>query len=354
MKSGLLLPLFVWQCSAEIVVSKGKLTNFSTNYSLSGSGLPQGSVNYQIQAKGHLQLDLFNEKLALSSSGEATGHVDCSNEAQAGQYRTRSICNDPILRAVLTAAHKGASELFVDGTAGIFGVRGHQAARKGGFGDAVSFCAVVKLPPHSLPPKSMLQQKLGSERFELLQQTLNSQPHVESDSVATFEMRDNMQEVTAKIHTDGADPVSFHIDGFQNQNGGSWLAHQIDLRFSGWSQVGSSEVGHFTCPPDASSDLAAHPQARHSLLSLNAMIHAMRQHQDLTWLPADPAAYFTEQLDAMHDGMGDEREHDHGLQLNKVQWMVVVAFLAGISGGGIVVALAKLTMPRQVPLLSDA
>lgn len=257
-----------------------------------------------------------------------------------------------MLKASIDMPTKGGAELFIHAPSGTFGVRGHNSGTEGEFDYMASFCAVIKLPPRSLPPKGVLQSKLGSQKFEKLQESLNNAPHVESGGVATFKHRTDFE---AQIHVDGADPVHIEVDGYQN----GWLALQLKLDFSSWTQGAGQQV-QFDCPQEASTDLAAHPEAKHSLLSLNAITQAMRQHQDLTWLPVDPAAYFTEQLDGMRNAMHDEPQQGIGLEHDNGQWTVVTAVVSFISGGGCVLAMAKFVMakfvngPRQMPLLEDA
>lgn len=302
----------------------------------------------------------------MTDSGESTSRVDCTSSPYA---KYDIFCRDPLFHALGGMAKQGAGQIFIDATTGQFGVKGHETGTATGGADyQASFCAVVNVPIKSYPSPAVLKSKVNAAMFKRMEDRLNSLPHTENDGIATFHSPPgygkthgyDYSEQSVEIYADGGAPHKAEVTGYapahQPYTTG-WegpketfnVVGSASVTFSEWTSP-ATELATFTgCPEGTTKNLHAHAEAKRSLASLNVVVQMLRQHYDLGWLPEDPAAYFKEQLEQQDLELNAESEATQRTQL-------VASLLAGVVGGGVVLALFNLAKKnqRQVPLLSEA
>merc|ERR1711957_537532 len=169
------------------------------------------------------------------------------------------------------------------------------------------------------------------------------------------------------MHTDGGDPIEASIEIFKPEHA-NW--HQrwknepeqnyhwdgrAALTFSSWTSPASA-VKTFSCPGEGTTtDIHAHPEMKGSLAALNTVVLQLRQSDDFAWLPENPASYFIEQVEKQRDEEGVPEEAAEESRDSLLSPMVA-SFLAGVSGGAVVLAFFLFAQKRrrQEPLLSEA
>jgi len=311
-----LLPLLACLNEAAITLNVETFTDFDNAFHIEGTNIPLGPVlKASFSGDVKASLDLFGGKFAMIDSGESKTTADCKTWRYA-QYTTA--CREPFLSHT---AQEGAGEIFIDATTGKFGVKSHATATAGGASMQEAFCAVVNVPVKSYPPPSMLKSKINAQVFKRVEDRLNSMPHTEHDGIATFHgPEDNYGKAHGygygtsifEIHTDGGAPIKAETTGYapahqpytKGWEGGNETFHVIgsaSMTFSKWTSPATALATFTGCPGGSTTNLHAHPEATRSLASLNAVVQMMRQHDELGWLPEDPAAYFMEQLEQQGD-----------------------------------------------------
>jgi len=302
----------------------------------------------------------------MIDSGEGASSVDCTSSPYA---KYNEMCRNPLLKSLGGMAKSGASQIFIDATTGKFGVRGHETGKATAGADFQgSFCAVVNVPIKSYPSPSILKSKVNAGVFKRVEDRLNSMPHTENDGIATFHSPPDYGKQhgygygdrSFEISVDGGAPHKAEVTGYapahrpytKGWEGANETYHVVgsaSITFSEWTTPASALATFTGCPDGTTTNLHAHAGAKRSLASLNVVVQMLRQHDDLGWLPEDPAAYFMEQLEQQDQELDAESERAQITPL-------VASLLAGVTGGGLVLALFNLAKKkhRQVPLLSEA
>lgn len=303
----------------------------------------------------------------MMDSGESVNTVDCKSSPYA---KYSGLCQDGDAMGKLLAGmtKQGAGQIYIDATTGTFGVKGHATGdATGGANVQGSFCAVVNVPIKTYPPPSVLKSKLNAGFFKKAEDRLNSLPHTENDGIATFHPPPGYAQThgyaygdeSVEIYADGGAPRKAEViayapvhqpytAGWEGANETFNVAGSASMTFSEWTTPATALATFTGCPDGTTKNLHAHAEAKRSLASLNVVVQMLRQHDDLGWLPEDPAAFFMEQLEQQDQELNAEPEHTQSTPL-------VTSLLAGVSGGGVVLALFNIAKKqRQVPLLSEA
>jgi hypothetical protein len=335
-----------------------KILNMSTDVSLSGEHFPMGQLSYKkFDMTGHVQLDLFGEKLKISATGSSTV------EGPANRHYYQS----PMEKALIGSTCSGSSELVFDGTAGTMGIRSSGTDSGGLFSAEMAYCLVVKVPPRMIPPPSALKQKVEPYE-EHIEMQLNMVNHTVDEGVVTYkspppssfhkEHHFPYSEGEIQIHTDGV-PIGASVRRvcdseceskmrmYGESTGGTASA---EVKFSNWNE-GAGDIEIFHCVDGSSTDLSAHPEAMHSIALFQAVVEQFAQRPETEWLSLrfpDLSPLFAEQVRAINASEEDRTG----------TWSLLAASLAaGMSGGALVLALAKTfarKTSRDEPLLSHA
>jgi hypothetical protein len=361
-----LLPLLVRFNEAAITLNVETFTDFENAFHIEGTNIPLGPVlKASFSGDVKASLDLFAGKFSMVDSGESKTTADCKTYRFA---RYTTACREPFLSHTV---QEGAGEIFIDATTGKFGVKSHDTATAGGASMEGSFCAVVNVPVKSYPPPSMLKSKINAKVFKRVEDRLNSLPHTVHDGIATFHSNHDYSKSrgygygaeTLEIHTDGGAPVKAETTGYepahrpytQGWEGGNETFHVIgsaSMTFSKWTSPATALASFTGCPDGSTTNLHAHPGATRSLASLNAVVQMMRQHDDLGWLPEDPAAYFMEQIEQQGD---EEHMKANATELFEDDMInhKVLACAAGTMLGSIVM-MAALKIRKSLRRTEDA
>jgi len=365
------MKFFLWLasfCEAKIILNVETLTDFNTAFQISGTNVPISPVeNVSFNGDARVSLDLFKGRFSMIDSGESVSSVDC----KTSPYAKYSIfCRDAMLKSLVGGMEKqGAAHIFIDATTGKFGVKGHETGiATGGANFQGSFCAVVNVPIKSYPSPAVLRSKLNAGVFKRMEDHLNSMPHTENHGIATFRSPPAYgkthgyayREQSVEIYADGGAPHKAEVAGYEPAHRPyttGWegaketfnVVGSASMTFSEWTSPATALATFTGCPDGTTKNLHARAEAKRSLASLNVVVQMLRQHDDLGWLPEDPAAYFMEQLEQQDQELNAESERTQRTPL-------VASLLAGVSGGGVVLALFNLAKKkqRQVPLLSEA
>jgi len=371
-------PLLASLGEARITLNMETLTDFSTAFHISAMNLQVGPVE-KVSLSGDVQatLDLFNGKFSMIDSGESHSTIDCVTNRFA---KHSPMCNNPLLKTVAGMPKTGGGQVFLDASTGKFGVKGHSGGGANGADFQVSFCAVVDIPVKSYPPPSTLKSKFNAAKLKQMEDSLNKKPHTEQEidgtQYAVFSSNPGYakangypyQESIVRIKEDGGAPLEAEMhqyapthqpysDGWEGGKETYSVASSAHMIFSEWTSPASALPAFSGCPGGTTTDLLAHPEAKRSLASLNAVVQMLRQHDDLGWLPEDPAAFFMEQVEQQRGEHEDEPDDLDVDSKDMTQWTpVVTSCLAGVLGGGVVLALFNLAKKKQreMPLLSDA
>jgi len=364
------MKFFLWLASlseAKITLNVETLTDFNTAFHVSGTNIPIGQmekVSFSGDAK--VSMDLFKGQFSMTDSGESKSSVDCKTSPYAKYI---PICRNAVYKSLAGMAKQGAGHVFIDATTGKFGVKGHETGTAtGGANFQGSFCAVVNVPIKSYPSPSILKSKLNAGAFKRVEDRLNSMPHTENDGIATFHSPPAYGkahgyaygDTSFQISADGGAPHKAKITGYapahrpysRGWEGANETFHVVgsaSMTFSEWTTPATALDTFTGCPGGTTKNLHAHAEAKRSLASLNVVVQMLRQHDDLGWLPEDPAAYFMEQLEQQDQELDAESERAQSTPL-------VASLLAGVTGGGVVLALFNLAKKKQhqAPLLSEA
>jgi len=369
------MKFFLWLASlseAKITLNVETLTDFNTAFQISGTNIPisqMEKVSFSADAK--VSMDLFKGQFSMTDSGESKISVDCKTSRYA---KYSPICRNAVYKSLVGMAKQGGGHVFIDATTGKFGIKGHETGTPtGGANIQGSFCAVVNVPIKSYPSPSILKSKLNAGVFKRVEDRLNSMPHTENGGIATFHSPPaygkahgyDYSDKSFQISAEGGAPHKAEITGYapahqpysRGWEGASETFHVVgsaSMTFSEWTTPATALATFAGCPGGSTTNLHAHPEAKRSLASLNVVVQMLRQHDDLGWLPEDPAAYFMEQLEQQ-----DQEQDEQKLNAEPAQTQsspLISSLLAGVSGGGIVLALFNLAKKKQhqVPLLSEA
>jgi len=254
--------------------------------------------------------------------------------------------------ALAQVKKEGAGALFIDAETGKMGLRGHETGESAaGVGYEVTFCAVVDIPVKSYPPPSMLRKKLNGEMLAKAQAQLNHIPHTEEGGVATFTPPAGQATYaqthgypygtgTGKMHTDGGDPIEASFAKFRPEHAPS----RASITFASWTSP-AGLTKQWSCPEGTTTDIHAHPEAKRSLAALNVVVSQLRHNDDFAWLPEDPASLFIEEVEKQREEVVPEEvaEESQDSQLSPV----VASFLAGVLGGGVVLAFFLFAQKRH-------
>lgn len=371
----LFLPLLARLNEAAVTLNVETFTDFQTSFQIEGTDVPltfEHVLKASFKGDGKASMDLFQGKFWMVDSGQSRTVADCTSP----YAKYNMACNEPFLS---TTMQHGAGQIFIDATTGKFGVQSHFTAAAGQDASIQgSFCAVVNVPVKSYPPPSMLKSKINAAGLQRAEDNLNRMPHTEHDGIATFHSPKRNQrgyrygDSMFEIQTDGgaivkSEVIEYEPDhkpythGWAGEHETYHRAGSASITFTNWTSPAANWMDQFTvCPGGSTTNLHAHPEATRSLASLNAVVQMLRQHDDLGWLPEDPAAFFMEQLEQQGQEQEeyDRDEQQLDAESEDAHWTPMVAsLLAGVvSGGGVVLALFNLAKKkqRQVPLLSDA
>jgi len=355
---------------ATITLNLEKLTNFDAVSHIAADNIEISPVE-RISFAGDIKasVDLFKGQLAMADSGTSSATVDCGASPYA---RYMPVCRNPAMKALAQVKKEGAGALFIDAETGKMGLRGHETGESAaGVGYEVTFCAVVHIPVKSYPPPSMLRQKLNGEMLAKAQAQLNHVPHTEEGGVATFAPPAGHAAysqthgypygtATGKMHTDGGDPIEASFEKFRPEHApysAGWKGKDetyvadgsASITFSSWTSPASGGAGwgvdFSSCPEGTTTDIHAHPEAKRSLAALNVVVSQLRHNDDFAWLPEDPASLFIEEVEKQREEVGPEEvaEESQDSQLSPV----VASFLAGVLGGGVVLAFFLFAQKRH-------
>lgn len=364
------MKFFLWLASlseAKITLNVETLTDFNTAFQISGTNIPIGPVEkVSFSGDARVSMDLFKGQFSMTDSGESTSSVDCKTSTYA---KNSLICRNAVYKSLAGMAKQGAAHVFIDATTGKFGIKGHETgAATGGANFQGSFCAVVNVPIKSYPSPSVLKSKLNAGVFKRVEDRLNSMHHTENDGIATFHKPPDSNKAhgygyadeSFQISADGGAPHKAETTGYapahlpysRGWEGANETFHVVgsaSMTFSEWTTPATALATFTGCPDGTTKNLQAHAGAKRSLASLNVVVQMLRQHGDLGWLPEDPAAYFMEQLEQQDQELDAESERAQSTPL-------VASLLAGVTGGGVVLALFNLAKKKQhhAPLLSEA
>jgi hypothetical protein len=361
---------------ATITLNLDKLTNFDAVAHIAGTNVPVTPVEMMTFA-GDIKasVNLFKGQLAMADSGTSTSTVDCESSPY-GRYSPQ--CRNPMVKAFSELTKSGAGELFIDAETGKMGLRGHETGEgASGVGYDATFCAIVHLPVKSYPSPSMLRQKLNAQMLARAQAQLNNMPHTEANGVATFSTPPQYGKEhgypygtgTAKLHADGGEPIEFIAHNYKPEHAPyskGWKGKDEtfvesgagSLTFSSWTSPATGGAGwgvdFSSCPEGTTTDIHAHPGAKRSLAALNVVVSQLRHNDDFSWLPENPASFFIEQVEKQREEGAVEEVAEESQ--DSLLSPVVASFLAGVLGGGVVLAFFLLAQKRhrQEPLLSDA
>jgi len=355
---------------ATITLNLEKLTNFDAVAHVAADNIAISPVE-RMSFAGDIKasVDLFKGALAMVDSGSSSATVDCGASPYA---RYMPVCKNPAMKALAEVKKEGAGALFIDAETGKMGLRGHETGEgTDGVGYAVSFCAVVHIPVKSYPPPSMLKKKINGEMLAKAQAELNHMPHTEEGGVATFTPADRHATyaqtqgyaygtATGKIHTDGGDPIEASFEQFRPEHApysAGWKRKDEtyvadgsgSITFASWTSPASGGAGwgvdFSSCPEGTTTDIHAHPEAKRSLAALNVVVSQLRHNDDFAWLPEDPASLFIEEVEKQREEEVPEEvaEESQDSQLSPV----VASFLAGVLGGGVVLAFFLFAQKRH-------
>merc|ERR1711957_646211 len=118
------------------------------------------------------------------------------------------------------------------------------------------------------------------------------------------------------------------------------------ITFSSWTSPASAVATFSSCPGEGTTtDIHAHPEAKRSLAALNVVVSQLRHNDDFAWLPEDPASLFIEEVEKQREEEVPEEvaEESQDSQLSPV----VASFLAGVLGGGVVLAFFLFAQKRH-------
>jgi hypothetical protein len=329
---------------ATITLNLEKLTNFDAVSHIAADNIEISPVE-RISFAGDIKasVDLFKGQLAMADSGTSSATVDCGASPYA---RYMPVCRNPAMMALAQVKKEGAGALFIDAETGKMGLRGHETGESAaGVGYEVTFCAVVHIPVKSYPPPSMLRQKLNGEMLAKAQAQLNHISHTEEGGVATFFRGYHSGYSIGKMHTDGGDPIEASFAKFRPEHAPS----RASITFASWTSPASGGAGwgvdFSSCPEGTTTDIHAHPEAKRSLAALNVVVSQLRHNDDFAWLPEDPASLFIEEVEKQREEVGPEEvaEESQDSQLSPV----VASFLAGVLGGGVVLAFFLFAQKRH-------
>merc|ERR1711957_624808 len=162
---------------------------------------------------------------------------------------------------------------------------------------------------------------------------------------------------TAKLHIDGGEPIEFTTQTYKPEHAPfskGWTGKDEtfvengggSLTFSTWTSPASAITTFSSCPSEGTTiDIHAHPEAKRSLAALNVVVSQLRHNDDFAWLPENPASFFIEEVEKQREEVAPEEvaEESQDSQLSPV----VASFLAGVLGGGVVLAFFLVAQKRH-------
>jgi len=354
MKFSLATTFVVLAAGADITLDKGKLTDFTADFTASAKDVPFGYravVLAQAELNGRLQLNLFDEKLKFTYTGKETW--DKNAKTYLGSI-------PPAERMLMTGLSGASGEIVIDGPAGEATIREKGTVAAGPAGFDGEYCVHLKVPKGLLPPGSML--KMDVDRgLPMVQEHLNDMPHtVDETGDVTFtkpispyvkKYHYPHQEASFTLQTDGT-PVSYHskfvcddVCMEDNSEDSSGIAlEEVSVTVKDWT-AGAGDVTPVACVDSSVADLSAHPEVMRAAAVFDVL---MGQFAGSSGLKVPSLTPLLEQQMFLVDNVKTEPAQQQS-------WTVALfAGVAGMAGGAVVLALDKAFKRREPLLLSEA
>jgi len=303
---------------------------------------------------GHLQLNLFDEKLKFTSTSQENW-----DKKENAHVRYMSPMDQMLLKGVSGAS----AEIVIDGPAGEATIREKGKVTVGPAGLDGDFCMHVKVPKGLLPPGSMLKMDVDRE-LPMVQGNLNHMPHTvdengdvtyDNDAQNSYDREQHHPYEThrLKLHSDGT-PVSLHFAlvcddvckerGYYRGDGVSGNP-ELSVTVKDWT-AGAGDVTPVACVDSSVADLSEHPEVMRAVAAFDVLMGQLAGSSGLNVPSLTP---LLEQQMFLADSAKQERAQPQS-------WTVALfAGVAGMAGGAAVLALDKVFNRRQqTPLLSEA